>query len=374
MNEISVSEKKRLESLKHKKQIFKAKELLVQNALKNLDNKSHQGKIIFDDDIDKIEQPKINQKEKKRKYYLFDNDDNHDENNDIDINKFEIRKKRNIILGNDERFKLDKRFIENDQKLNKNITTNNDEIDLLKEKELQLDILENILGMPITLKNENINKDIKLLKKGMIRYDPTENDHKEFEINIEKSESETKKDKKKKKNKIKVINENPSVEVSKDLYFSVSDLLSKSFKEEGQFSLLNTYRKTVDKEKRDDNDNNNDNDYVSNMSLKSQKIHFDFNSKKLFKYDSSDNEDNNKQEYINNEQYIHHEIKNTNKFFFDINDIRFNEAENFFSKEYVSEDTFKELRQELKQIVRSKIQKNLKKKQPWGYKKKIKRK
>lgn len=63
---------------------------------------------------------------------------------------------------------------------------------------------------------------------------------------------------------------------------------------------------------------------MSNMSLKSQKIHFDFNSKKLFKYDSSDNEDNNKQEYINNEQYIYHEIKDTNKFFFDINDIRFN--------------------------------------------------
>lgn len=38
------------------------------------------------------------------------------------------------------------------------------------------------------------------------------------------------------------------------------------------------------------------------------------------------------------------------------------------------EDTFKELRQELKQIIRSKIRKNLKKKQSWGYKKKIKRK
>lgn len=60
------------------------------------------------------------------------------------------------------------------------------------------------------------------------------------------------------------------------------------------------------------------------MSLKPQKIHFDFNSKKPFKYDSSDNEDNNKQEYINNKQYIHHEIKDTNKFFFDINDICFN--------------------------------------------------
>lgn len=85
----------------------------------------------------------------------------------------------------------------------------------------------------------------------MIRYDPTENDHKEYEINTEKSELETKKDKKRKKNKINsnVLNENPSLEVSKDVYFSISDSLSKSFKEEGQFSLLNTYRKEINKEK-----------------------------------------------------------------------------------------------------------------------------
>ena len=38
MNGIDISEKKRLESLKRKKQIFRAKELAVQNALKNLVN------------------------------------------------------------------------------------------------------------------------------------------------------------------------------------------------------------------------------------------------------------------------------------------------------------------------------------------------
>lgn len=38
MNGIDTSEKKRLESLKLKKQIFRAKELAVQNALKNLVN------------------------------------------------------------------------------------------------------------------------------------------------------------------------------------------------------------------------------------------------------------------------------------------------------------------------------------------------
>lgn len=38
MDKISASEKKRVESIKHKKQIFRAKELAVQNALKNLVN------------------------------------------------------------------------------------------------------------------------------------------------------------------------------------------------------------------------------------------------------------------------------------------------------------------------------------------------
>lgn len=83
----------------------------------------------------------------------------------------------------------------------------------------------------------------------MIRYDPTKNDHKEYEINTEKSESETKKNKKKNKINSKVLNENPSIEVSKNIYFSISDSLSKSFKEEEQFSLLNIYRKKIDKKK-----------------------------------------------------------------------------------------------------------------------------
>ena len=382
MDKISASEKKRIESLKHKKKIFRAKELAVQNALKNLDNNSNKNKIIFDDDdyINKIEQPKIEEKEKKRRLDLFDDDD-YDRNDDESVwdnSKFEINKhftgeslRSNIILGNDERFKLDKRFIENDKESDKDITKDtkgDDDIDLQKEKELQLDILENILGVPINSKNKDTNKDVKFPKKGMIRYDPTENGHKEYEINIEKSETETKKVKKKKnKNNTDNLIENVPVEVSKDIYFSVSDSLSKSLKEGGSFSLLKTFGKEITNEK-------NDNSNILNMEpLKPPKTQVGFDSKNPFKYDSSDEERDRKEEYTNKKEHTNNLIVDTNKFFFDSNDVRFSEAENFFSKEHVSEDTFKELRQEVKQIVRSKIRKNMRKKQPWGYKKKIKK-
>lgn len=382
-DEIGDSEKKRLESLKQKKEAFRAKELAVQNALRNLDSKSSKNKIIFDDDIDKIEQPKSTEKErkKKRKRDLFDNEDNNEnDDNDTDWNaKFEFNKnvtgkfKPNITLGNDERFKLDDRFMEEDQKSDENDDENATEsIDetsnLQKEKELQLDILENILGVPIVSKNKDANKDEKIPKKGMIRYDPTESNHKEYEINTDKLEEETKKVKKKKKAKDSVedANENPPVEVSKEVFFSVSDSLSKSLKEEGQFSLLKAYGKATEVDKEEDKQNTE--------ALKPAKFQFDFNSKNPFKYDSSDDErDDKKEVLINEEPTTNDVIEDTGKLFFDINDVRFNEAIKFFSKERAPEDAFKELRRELKQIVRSKIRRNVKKKQPWGYKKKVKR-
>ncbi|KAK9301597.1 hypothetical protein QLX08_006042 [Tetragonisca angustula] len=375
MNGIDISEKKRLESLKRKKQIFRAKELAVQNALKNLDNNRNKNKIIFNDnDINDIEQFQTKEKRKKKNRDLFDDadDDKNDSEPMWDNHKFDSNKNfTEKYLGNnitDERFKLDKRFMDDGQETNKDINVNDNEIDLQKEKELQLDILENILGVPITSKNKDTNKNIKFSKKGMIRYDPTENDHKEYEINTEKCEIETKNVKKRKKNKRNVEDpiENPPVEVSKDIYFSVSDSLSKSLKEGGQFSLLKTHGREITNDNITDNNSN-----VSNVET--PKIQLNFDSKKSFKYDSSEDEDDSKQEYTNNEKSTPDIIVDTNKFFFDSNDIRFKEAENFFSKEHVPTDTFKELRQRVKQIVHSKIRKNMKKKQHWGYKKKIKK-
>lgn len=85
----------------------------------------------------------------------------------------------------------------------------------------------------------------------MVRYDPTENDHKEYEINLEKSETDAKKIKKKRKTKDSAedTTDTAPLEVSKDVYFSVSDSLSKSLKEGSQFSLLKTYAKAESNEK-----------------------------------------------------------------------------------------------------------------------------
>ena len=57
-------------------------------------------------------------------------------------------------LGNDVRFTLDDRFIEEDNQTKEiKAVEDTDECNLQKEKEKQLDILEGILGTPLTIKN-----------------------------------------------------------------------------------------------------------------------------------------------------------------------------------------------------------------------------
>ncbi|XP_076242572.1 uncharacterized protein LOC143184325 isoform X2 [Calliopsis andreniformis] len=388
---ITESEKKRLKSLKRQKQTFKAKELAVKNALKNLDNKPSQNKIIFDEDIDIIKQPEV-KKKIQNKRNLFDNDD--DDDNDgakdngeslWDIDNLESKRSiagkpygHSLTLGNDKRFKLDERFLDDDHKPDENVTVeHSDESDLLKEKQLQLDILGNILGVPITSKKASSNKEAnKELRKEMIRYDPTESNHKEYEITTEKSEENVKTVRTRKKTKEATEDvENSQVEVSKDIYFSVSDSLSKSLKEGGNFSLLQTYGKEHNEKVLENEEYN-----ATVIQPVKPKFQFNFDAKNPFKYDSSDDETDMKEELktdnkecTQNEQDINDRIVDTNNFFFDVKDARFNDAVKFFSKEFIPDDDFKNLRRELKQLVRSKVRQNVKKNQPWGHKRKIKR-
>lgn len=58
-------------------------------------------------------------------------------------------------LGNDARFTLDDHFMEDDRQTEESkVVEGTDECDLQKEKEKQLDILESILGTPLTVKNQ----------------------------------------------------------------------------------------------------------------------------------------------------------------------------------------------------------------------------
>lgn len=79
----------------------------------------------------------------------------------------------------------------------------------------------------------------------MIRYDPTERDHKEYEVISEDVELDTKKVKRKKKTKDNVENnvESTPIQVSKEIYFSVSESLTKTLQRGGEFSLLKTFGK-----------------------------------------------------------------------------------------------------------------------------------
>lgn len=84
----------------------------------------------------------------------------------------------------------------------------------------------------------------------MIRYDPTENGHGEYEINLTKLKESTEvgqpqnKEKGTKRKHEKHISETEDpapVEVSKDIYFTVSDTLAESLKQKEGFSLLKVY-------------------------------------------------------------------------------------------------------------------------------------
>jgi len=83
----------------------------------------------------------------------------------------------------------------------------------------------------------------------MVRYDPTENGHCEYEVKSAQPEVKEKSTKKKKRDKSVPIKEPvpPEPKVSKDIYYAVSDTLTESLKQEKEFSLLKIYGK-----KRDD--------------------------------------------------------------------------------------------------------------------------
>lgn len=83
----------------------------------------------------------------------------------------------------------------------------------------------------------------------MIRYDPTENEHCEYEVKSAQPKTKEKNIKKKKCDKlISEIKESASLEpeVSKDIYYTVSNVLTTSLKQKGEFSLLKAYGKEED--------------------------------------------------------------------------------------------------------------------------------
>ncbi|XP_036144407.1 nucleolar protein 8 isoform X2 [Monomorium pharaonis] len=373
MSVITESEKKRLRSLKERKQAFKAKGQVIQQALRNLDNTTKNKKIIFDD-VDTQQNSKLKEKTKR----LFDSDD---DNNEMDSlwnkDEFKVKKSKKATLGNDVRFTLDERFTEDNCETEKSKVIEDEECNLQREKEKQLDILESILGTPLTIKSQ----ETKPAKQGlMIRYDPTENGHDEYEVKSVQPETKQKNTKKKKHDKSTPEIEKsapPVPEVSKDIYYAVSDTLVESLKTKEKFSLLKTHGK-----EKNDTENSKDNAISLVENNKVQKFKFNFNVNNTFKYDSSDDENIHEDEAPDVDNHIvdvtkeNSQQKNSlfqyeNTLFFNSSDVRFNEAIKFFGTTATSNHQLNNLRPELKAIVRKKIRNNEKRHQPFGKKRKI---
>lgn len=78
----------------------------------------------------------------------------------------------------------------------------------------------------------------------MIRYDPTENGHCKYEVKPAQQTKDAKEKSSKKRKRerpVPEVVESAPVEVSKDIYYTVSDILMDNLKQKEGFSLLQTY-------------------------------------------------------------------------------------------------------------------------------------
>ncbi|EFN90139.1 hypothetical protein EAI_09655 [Harpegnathos saltator] len=197
-------------------------------------------------------------------------------------------------------------------------------------------------------------------------------------------QSETKeKSSKKKKSEKAEIEKSVPVEVSKDIYYTISETLTESLKNNEKFSLLKTCRREKNDTDVDDRDaENNDINHadISRKNDKDEQFKFHFSAKNTSKYES-DNENINETfdmdiqvvEQSEDNNCINGLFGYKDTLFLKDDDVRFNEAVRFFNIEAVSNDEFKNLRRELKVIVRTKIRRNERKYQSWNKKRKLKR-
>ncbi|XP_058807813.1 probable RNA-binding protein CG14230 [Phymastichus coffea] len=365
---INESEKKRLMSLKVKKKAFKAQGKVISNALKLVDDTKLNKKIIFNYDMDN----EVLQENSKQKNTLFESDN--EEQNEFEWNEDELESKANTKrkllkmqtnIGNDKRFILDERFLDDDEEITKesnSIKPNDDAV--FDEKKWQLDILGQVLGMPVTISTAISNNAVQKKKK-MIRYDPTVNDHKKYEVTIKQPKEEKSKKKKKKNIPHSVQKEDP-LPNSNEIYYDVSENLADSFKPDEGFSLLKVLgRNDVVISKKET-------EHVKQVKENEGRFEFNFCSKNPFKYDSSDDEGRNEKgcDDYSFKLNTNNTSKEDERLFTPLSESRIEELNKFFNTPLVvDEEAFKRRRRELKKIVRTKIRNNIKKATPWKKKK-----
>ncbi|XP_068620082.1 probable RNA-binding protein CG14230 isoform X2 [Battus philenor] len=362
------SEQKRLESLKRKRQEFKEKKTIIKTGLIGID-KVLSKKVYFSDNEEESNNNKVvSSNEGCKKNYedhtkksLFNEEDS-----DTEVN-FEIKKQFEGVKGqrvldlqshykSDKRFKLDERFIDEEQNVNE-IEIDDERVELgqSNEKMKQLSILQDVLGVSIKANKSDLVQKAKP-KLGMLRYDPMHPDHAKFLAPITNEPVITKKGKKKSAkentqdcNEPEIVVE--KVEASKEQFYKISETLKEAIVQPNSFSLRNLFDEKDNHEKEEVNP-----EYVLMDKKKEKKLKnpFDTSEKNPFVYDSSDTEDEEQKKTIVAPQATS-ETKAVwrEKLFFSKDDMRLKEGLHYFSKS-VENDVQKE-RRVLKSVMRKRI-------------------
>ncbi|CAG9863184.1 unnamed protein product [Phyllotreta striolata] len=366
---------KRLESLKNLKDNYHNKKSLIKSALANIDVPS-KNKIVFSDTAERYSENNCTNESGKKT--LFNENDSEEEFEPTFSVKEHFQGKEGQKLlelqskfKNDKRFTLDERFLENNEAESVEVAPNqeaNEDVPIEEEKKREYEILEQVLGKKIAPKEKHEPS-----KKKMLRFDPSQPEHSKYEI--PKAAPEKKSKRKRKNSEAEVTDEKKqeekaAPEVSKEVFFQVSDNLKQTFEEQKEFSLLSMFGQQPEEKRAEEA-------YASKEHSKTLTNGF-HKEKNPFRYDSSDDEDetrdvqesNKNQSVPAKNEEVRKKTSWTEPFFFKLDDFRLQEGFDFLEKMQSEETTeFKKLRRDLKEIVKAKVRNNLRKNKP--FKKKL---
>ncbi|KAL5233353.1 hypothetical protein ACI65C_000763 [Semiaphis heraclei] len=319
---------KRQNALAEKWKTLQDQKCAIANALKGgLSNK----KIKFDEDGDQ----KINDLQlSTHKISLFDDDETSDHENQGELVsdyklklRFEGEKGKKLFhmqtskATGDDRFVMDKRFFEEQETTEK---LSDDEI------EKQMNILEDVMGRSINKPNKVKGDEI----FNMVRYDPTQEEHKKYV----KDKPELPKQKRPKKQNVEQNKVIAEAVVDTNKYYKVGDKLKDVFSSQNQFSFTNLF---LTSDKIDDVDKN---EYQTEKITKPQKKF----GRNPFIDDSSDSEDeDNENNLEDKEEHFDAEVDEVPSgkllgsrgvwrevFFFKVDDSRFKDAQEFYDPQF----------------------------------------
>ncbi|XP_077886723.1 nucleolar protein 8 isoform X1 [Ictidomys tridecemlineatus] len=250
-NKYAEDNQRRLAALEARQKAKEVKKKLVHDALANLDGRPEDKPthIIFGSDSeDETEETNTQEQSHpgeelvkesvgKASGQLFGSSDDEELDSEDDIDRFKIKpqfegKAGQKLLdlqshfGNDDRFRLDSRFLESDseeeqEEVNEKKTAEEEE--LAAEKKKALNVAQSVLH--ISLNNPTSKGSVATKKfKDIIRYDPTRHDHATYERKKDDKPKESKAKRKKKREEAEKL-----PEVSKEMYYNIATNLKEIF-------------------------------------------------------------------------------------------------------------------------------------------------